>query len=134
MAIITIFNVDSSENLQVNTDGRVLNHQQRFFFSPILVKTKTPLNQIQTTTIDGYGRTNLLTPPLLVNSASTQRFAHTYTDTVYIHSVPPVMPSYTVPNKDYQNSSTVTVKRRGSYVSDNASGTGTGTGTTPYWS
>jgi len=134
MAIITIFNVDSFENLQVSTDGRVQNHQQRFFFSPVLIKTKTSLNQVQTTTIDGYGQTNLLTPPLLVNSSAKQPYSHKYTDTVYIHSIPPDMPSYTSPNKDYQNTSTITVKRRGSYITDNATGTGTGTGTTPYWS
>ena len=136
MAIITIINEDGRpfDAFVNSTVPEIQNFQQKFIFANIVVKEKTKMVQSQNILIRGKSLTNSITPPLLVNSSTSMLTSHVYNDVAYMHSSFAVPTTYTTPDKDFQGKQTITIKPRGSYVSDNTTGGTAGGSTTPYWS
>jgi len=134
MAILNIFDENAEVEVTVAGQTAVQNHQQKFVFSDILIKQISPTYLTQNILLKGTGKVHSITPPLLVNSSTKLTATQVYTDTNYIHSNFPTPTTYVSSSKDMQSNPTLTIKIRGSYVSDNTAGTGTSGGTGPYWS
>jgi len=131
MAIFNIFGTDSLVEVTVASDQPIQNFQQRYMHDTITVKEKMHIHLADTRIIKGTSVVSGITPPLLMNSSSSINAQHELVDTTYIHSNFPTPTTYTSQNKDFQVKPTLTIKIRGSYVSDNAAGGGA---TGPYWS
>lgn len=133
MAIINIINEDGRnyDVLGSTNLAEVQNYQQKYAFASIVIKQKIKLSQTQNIYLKGTSLTNSITLPLLVNSSSAMLTSHSYSDSPYMHSNANAPVTYTPLDKGKQ---TITIKPRGSYVTDNTTGGSVSSGTTPYWS
>jgi len=132
MAILNI--IDENAIYEVSgstTQSTIVNFQQKFIFENVFVKSKPGVTPPHNLTFKGTGLSNSITLPLLVKSSTTNEASHVYKDVPYIHSTNQVPSTFTFPNKDLSQSTTTTIKIKGTYVSDNAVGGGS---TGPFWS